>query len=61
MTDRKKITYPHTTELIQKCSKCPAKIFFYKNPKTGKFIPVNADTLEPHFADCPAAKEFRRK
>lgn len=59
-TERKKILYPHNGELVQKCGKCPARIFFYKHPKSGKFIPVNAETLEPHFADCPAAAQFRK-
>ncbi|MGB5105559.1 MAG: hypothetical protein WBP42_02485 [Candidatus Zixiibacteriota bacterium] len=60
MTGRPKITYPYAGQQVQKCAKCEVMIFFHENPKTGKFIPINKETLEPHFADCPAAAQFRR-
>lgn len=59
MTDRPKITYPYAGQAVQKCAKCPAMIFFHKT-EAGKFIPINKETLESHFADCPAAAQFRR-
>jgi hypothetical protein len=45
---------------------------FLKVPRTGKLMPVNADTVRPedqafdpqrhtsHFATCPAAGQFRK-
>lgn len=60
MRERKKVTYPYAGQPVQKCGKCPAMIFFWENPKTGRFIPINKETLEPHFADCPAAASFRK-
>lgn len=54
------------------CSKCHKEIVFLKTAK-GKFMPVNADTVEKgdtlyehgkhisHFSDCPAANQFRDK
>lgn len=55
------------------CQACGADIIFFENPKTGKKMPVNAETVEvgddrldlshqvSHFATCPKAKEFRKR
>ena len=59
MTERKRIKFEYSGELLQKCGKCDAIIFFAKMA-SGKTMPVNKETLESHFADCPAAKQFRR-
>ncbi len=59
MTDRKKIKFEYSGEPLQKCGKCDAIIFFVTTT-SGKGMPVNKETLESHFADCPAAKQFRR-
>ncbi len=59
MVDRKRITFNYAGEPLTKCSKCNATIFFVKT-KTGKTMPVNFETKESHFADCPAAAEFRK-
>lgn len=40
------------------CRACGAQIAWYKTPK-GKSIPLNQD-LEPHWATCPKAQEFRK-
>lgn len=42
-----------------KCRGCGAEIEFWRSPK-GKLIPLHSGTLEPHFATCPKAKEFRK-
>ncbi len=42
-----------------KCKGCGADIEWWLTPK-GKHIPLDAGTLEPHWNDCPNAKEFRR-
>lgn len=59
MTERKKITFEYAGQPLQKCGKCNATIFFVTTT-TGKQMPVNKETLESHFADCPAAKQFRK-
>lgn len=51
--------YEYNNEPVQKCGKCDAMIFFVKGSKGGN-IPINKATLEPHFADCPAAAHFRK-
>lgn len=43
-----------------KDSRCRRTIFWVKNPKSGKRMPVTDECLN-HFADCPAANSFRRK
>lgn len=55
-----------------KCKSCGKEIVFLRT-STGKAIPVNKETTDAadeyydkerhisHFADCPAAKDFRRK
>ena len=59
MTERKKITFEYEGQPIGKCAKCDAIIFFITTPK-GKSMPVNYETKESHFADCPAAAQFRK-
>lgn len=59
MPERKKITYPYSGEQLTKCGKCNATIFFVETAK-GKPMPVNYETRESHFADCPAAAQFRK-
>jgi len=41
------------------CRACRAKIEFWMTPR-GKYIPLNAGTLESHWSTCPKAAEFRR-
>lgn len=60
MNERKKITFDYAGEPLTKCPKCDATIFFVKT-KTGKTMPVNFETKESHFADCPAAASFRKR
>ena len=55
------------------CRSCGADIVWFENPKTGKKMPVNAETVEvgdeqldlshmvSHFATCPQANTWRRK
>lgn len=40
------------------CRGCGAEIEFWRTPK-GKIIPLDAGTLESHWATCPKAKDFR--
>ncbi len=54
-----KITYPYAGEPVKPCSACGTPIFF-KLMKSGKYMPVNRDTLESHFADCGSASDFRK-
>jgi len=42
-----------------KCQRCKAEIEFWRTP-SGKQIPLDSGTLEPHFATCPFADEFRK-
>ncbi len=42
-----------------KCKGCGADIAWFKTPR-GKHIPLNEGTMEPHWSDCPNAKDFRR-
>lgn len=60
MAERKKITYAREDEPVVKCDKCPEKIFF-KKMKSGKYMPVNCDDGQPHWATCPAATQFRKR
>lgn len=57
--NRKPITFPYSGESLTQCGKCKATIFFVKTA-TGKTMPVNFETKESHFADCPAAAQFRK-
>jgi hypothetical protein len=43
-----------------RCRGCGAMIAWYHTP-TGKTIPLDDATFEPHWATCPKADEFRRK
>ncbi len=38
---------------------CGAEIDWYETPK-GRKMPLDPDTLEPHFGSCPNVKEFRQ-
>lgn len=38
---------------------CGAEIEEWRTPG-GKMIPLDAGTLEPHFATCPDVEQFRR-
>lgn len=42
------------------CRSCGAPIYFART-STGKLTPISLVTNENHFADCPAAKEWRGK
>ena len=46
----------------RQCSarECLAPIELWWTPN-GRKIPLNVGTLEPHFATCPAVKNFRKK
>lgn len=41
------------------CKGCGAEIYWVVNPKTSKRMPITANGLN-HFADCPAAAQFRK-
>ena len=41
------------------CRGCGVEIGWWKTP-TGKKIPLNTGSLEPHWATCPKAKDFRK-
>lgn len=56
-----KIVYDRNDELIVPCRGCGAKIWFTVSKKTGKRIPVTAETGEPHWATCPNAADFRTR
>lgn len=43
-----------------KCRACGAEIDWWKTP-TGKSIPMNFATADPHWSTCPQADSFRRK
>ena len=42
-----------------KSTKCNREIAWYTTPK-GRLIPLNKETLEPHFATCADVEHFRR-
>jgi hypothetical protein len=42
-----------------KCRGCGAAILWFSTPK-GKRMPFDAATLEPHWATCPQAEEFKK-
>lgn len=42
------------------CKGCGAKIWWWKNPKTGASTPVTAQKLN-HFVDCPKRQDFRKE
>lgn len=43
-----------------KCRACGQEIAWYRTP-AGKRMPLEEGTLEPHWAKCPNAKDFRRR
>ena len=42
-----------------KCRACGCELAWYRTPR-GKAMPLEEGTLEPHWAKCPKADEFRR-
>jgi hypothetical protein len=42
-----------------RCRGCQAEIEWWDTPR-GKFIPLDPGTLEPHWATCPKADEFKK-
>jgi hypothetical protein len=40
-------------------AKCGAMIAWWQTPK-GNRIPLDPDTLEPHFSTCPDRQEFKK-
>ena len=63
MKDRPKTIWPQTNEPITECRKCKAKIFFYFNKGTCRYMPVNAtepDKGVSHFATCTNPDDFRK-
>ena len=42
------------------CRGCSAEIEWWRTPK-GKAIPLDPGTLEPHWATCKAASQFRKR
>lgn len=62
-----------TGHRVSACRSCGAQVVWMENPKTGKKMPVNAETVEKgdehldlghqtsHFATCPQADKWRRR
>ena len=44
-----------------KGSTCGAEIDWYVTPRKGAKLPLNPDTLQPHWETCPNAPDFRRQ
>ncbi len=42
------------------CRGCGREIEWWWTPK-GKHIPLDPGTMEPHWATCPVAEQFRKK
>ncbi len=42
-----------------RCKQCHAMIEWWVTPN-GKFMPLDKDTLQPHWGTCPKADAFRR-
>lgn len=63
------MTFPKTTQEFKEagykfeskthCRGCGAEIEFWLTPK-GKHMPLDHDSLEPHWARCPKRQEFRK-
>lgn len=60
MSDKPKVIYPYSDEKIFRCRSCPKRIYFYVLP-SGKKMPVNFETNESHFIDCPGANKLRKR
>ena len=43
-----------------KCRSCGEEIAWYETPN-GKMMPLNEGTLEPHWATCPDANNWRKE
>lgn len=56
-TDLKAAGYEY--DGTSRCRGCHAEIEWWRTPK-GRAIPLNPGTLEPHWSDCPNAKDFRK-
>jgi hypothetical protein len=57
-TDTELTARGYKFENTQHCRGCNALIEFWLTPKQ-KHIPLNPGTLEPHWATCPNARDFR--
>jgi hypothetical protein len=44
----------------QYCRSCNAEIWWFRNPKTNAWVPVNADSTS-HFATCNDPKRFSKR
>jgi hypothetical protein len=55
-----KIIYEYSGEPVVTCRSCPCQIFFPRNLQTGKAMPVECESLEPHWGNCPGAAKFRK-
>lgn len=42
-----------------RCRECDRPIWFIKNPRSGRSMPITADLIN-HFVDCPKAESFRK-
>lgn len=58
--ETKRQSYSYNGETVRFCKDCDTEIFFVANPKTGKNMPVERNSLEPHWAKCPGAAKFRK-
>lgn len=43
-----------------RCRACNQEIAWYRTP-AGRRMPLEEGTMEPHWAKCPQADDFRRK
>lgn len=44
----------------KQCEACGAQIWFWRNPATGRLVPVNGDSTS-HFTSCTHPERFGRK
>ena len=52
--------YEYEGQKLKRCD-CGAEIFFVRHHITGKWMPVNSETGQSHFIDCPNAGQHRRR
>ena len=57
---RKPTIYPYQGERVKQCKFCPVMIYWRKMD-SGKNMPVERDTYEPHWGNCPGASKARKK